>query len=189
MSRIRTQAKPARAEAVRRSKAAPRKRQNAARTAAPQPPRQRTPATRQAQAESANGRADAVPATGTPDADIDIVRRAKEAMAAVPEDRAAAVDQAIPVIRQAVSHSFRRGYRLAVRDRRALQCLLASALRDVLFRHDLMVEAVVFQERLRTARTVAAIRHARLDLKAAVEALRDEGAPPQAVAEVERHLR
>ena len=71
------------------------------------------------------------------------------------------VDGVIAELRRNIGAAFRRGLILPDRHYKALQVLLARELHQVLIRSNLLTDALVFRERIRTTKSVTVIRNAR----------------------------
>lgn len=119
----------------------------------------------------------------------DLLARMRRAAAAVPDAKIAEVDEAIGVLRRIVSRALGRGRGIDERERKAVLSMLCDEVKTVLLRYELVLEGLLFLERLRVAKTRGAVVSARLNLKGLIASLAAEGAPADAVQDLMRRVR
>jgi hypothetical protein len=112
---------------------------------------------------------------------------AKRRMAEVRPTELEQLDAVLPKLKRILSRTLSRGTGLPDEQRRPLLSVLAGDALALLHRHELVVEAMTFHERMRGAKELPAIRAAKRRFRDALSALRDEGADAALVTSFE-HL-
>ena len=118
----------------------------------------------------------------------DLLARVRQSAVAVPDTKIAEVEEATRVLKRIVSRALGRGRGMDERERKAVLTLLCDEVKPTLLRYELVLEGLAFLERLRLAKTRSAVVSARLNLKGIVAGLATEGAPFEAVEDLNRRI-